>query len=402
MKVLLLSNRVPFPPHGGYSIVVYNTIKELLRLGCEVSLFSLNTSKHYVFTSTLNEELLKKIKFYKYGIDDKVKMKDAFFNLFTRKSYNVSRFYSEGCAHMLKKVLEENDFDIVQFEGLHVTPYLETVKSSSKAKIIYRSHNIEFKLWKRLALKEGMTPKKLYLNFLSKRLMEYETEIVNHFDALFAISRSDEHFFKSIGCKTTLHSFPVALNLKEYESVISLTPHKSIGYIGSMDWRPNVEGLRWFLDQVWPQIQKLPSGIKFHLAGKNMPVQFSQHHYSDYILEGEVDNALEFISKQHVFIVPLFSGSGMRVKIIEAMALGKCVIATSIAAEGIKYQHDKNILIADRADDFYKQILRCFTDKTLIPRIGKQAKLLVQHHHDIEKESKKMLQTYQKLCEEQV
>ena len=399
MRVLLLSNRVPFPPHGGYSIVVYNTIKELLRLNCEVTLFSLNTSKHYVFTSTLNDEVLKKIKFYKYGIDDKVKVKGAFLNLFTKQSYNISRFYSDGCANMLTKVLRENEFDIVQFEGLQVTPYLETVKNNSTAKIVYRSHNIESKIWRRLALKEGMTPKKLYLNLLSKRLREYETNIINEFDTLFTISHIDEHYFKSIGCKTSIHSFPVALKLDEYNSAFSLTPHKSIGYIGSMDWRPNVEGLRWFLDQVWPQIQKLPSGIKFHLAGKNMPVQFSQQHYANYVMEGEVDSALEFISKQHVFIVPLFSGSGMRVKIIEAMALGKCVIATSIAAEGIKYQHDKNILIADRADAFYKQILRCFTDKTLISRIGKQAKLLVQQHHDIEKESQKMLRLYQKLCE---
>ncbi|ADY53918.1 glycosyl transferase group 1 [Pseudopedobacter saltans DSM 12145] len=398
MRVLLLSNRIPFPPHGGYAIVVYNTIQELLSLGCEVTLFSLNTAKHYVFSSSIQDELIKKIKFYKYGVDDKVKVKDAFFNLFTSKSYNIIRFYSEGCAGMLAKILRENDFDIVQFEGLQVTPYLETVRNNSNAKVVYRSHNIEFKIWKRLALKEGMTPKKLYLNLLSKRLREYETNIINKFDALFAISHLDEHFFKSIGCTSVLTSFPVALNLSQYAGIHKLTPHKSIGYIGSMDWRPNVEGLSWFLEQVWPQIQKLTSGIKFHLAGKNMPARFTHRDFQNYVMEGEVDDALEFISKQHVFVVPLFSGSGMRVKIIEAMALGKCVIATSIAAEGIKYQHDKNILIADRADDFYKQILRCFTDKTLISRIGKQARLLVQQHHDIEKESKRMLLTYQKLC----
>lgn len=399
MRVLLLSNRVPFPPHGGYAIVVYNTIKELLRLGCEVSLFSLNTPDYYVFTSTLEDELLKKIKFYKYSVNTNIKVKDAFFNLFTNKAYNISRYYSEACANMLAKILRANDFDIVQFEGLQVTPYLETVRNNSAAKVVYRSHNIEFKIWKRLAAKEGMVFRKLYLNLLSKRLMDYEVNVVNNFDALCAISHIDEHFFSSIGCKASLFSFPVALNLSEYlNTKIKLTPHKSIGYIGSMDWRPNVEGLTWFLEQVWPQIQKLPSGIKFHLAGKNMPARFINQNFENYVQEGEVESALEFISKQHVFVVPLFSGSGMRVKIIEAMALGKCVIATSIAAEGIKYQHDKNILIADRADDFYRQILRCFTDKTLIPRIGRQARLLVEQYHDIEKESKKMLQMYQKLC----
>jgi glycosyltransferase involved in cell wall biosynthesis len=166
-----------------------------------------------------------------------------------------------------------------------------------------------------------------------------------------------------------------------------------------MDWRPNIEGLEWFLDTVWPSIRQLDSGITFHLAGKNIPKQFKIMGDESFIMEGEVENAAEFISRQHVLIVPLLSGSGMRVKIIEAMALGKCIIATSIAAEGINYHHDKNILIADKADDFYKQILRCFTDKTLITKIGEGARKLVEKNHDNTKLSKSLLKVYQELCE---
>jgi glycosyltransferase involved in cell wall biosynthesis len=116
-----------------------------------------------------------------------------------------------------------------------------------------------------------------------------------------------------------------------------------------------------------------------------------------FVMEGRVENAQEFISRQHVLIVPLLSGSGMRVKIIEAMALGKCIIATSIAAEGINYEHDKNILIADKADDFYKQILRCFTNKGLINKIGEGAKKLVEKYHDNQKNSQELLKVYQEL-----
>lgn len=395
MRVLLLSNRVPFPPHGGYSIVVYNTIKELVELGCDVTLFSLNSSKHFVRPDRIKDPLLDSIKFSKYRIDTRVNIRDAFLNLFTNKSYNISRFYDVGCASKLAHLLRKNEYDIIQLEGLQVTPYYEVIKANSNAKIIYRSHNIEHQIWKKLSVQENFPLKKVYLGLLSKRLQSYEHNVINNFDALLAISTVDEHFFKSIGCQVPIHTFPVGLNLNNYHSNFNLTPHKSIGYIGSMDWRPNEEGLKWFLHKVWPSIQNLRTDIKFHLAGKNLP----EHYVStkNFIVEGEVDNALEFIAKQHVFIVPLLSGSGMRVKIIEAMALGKCVIATSIAAEGIAYQHDKNILIADKADDFYKQILRCFTDKTLIHRIGAQASQLIREHHDNLQISRQMLQVYKEL-----
>ena len=164
-----------------------------------------------------------------------------------------------------------------------------------------------------------------------------------------------------------------------------------------MDWRPNIEGLDWFLEQVWPNILQLGSGITFHLAGKNIPKQYQIMGDESFIMEGKVDNAIEFISRQHILIVPLLSGSGMRVKIIEAMALGKCIIATSIAAEGINYHHDRDILIADKSDDFYKQILRCFTEKNLINRIGDGAKKLVEKNHDQAKMGLSLFNIYQDL-----
>ncbi|MRX47303.1 glycosyltransferase family 4 protein [Pedobacter puniceum] len=399
MKVLLLTNRVPFPPNGGYPIVIYNTIRELVELGCEVTLFSLNTTKHFVKTKEIKDPVFKKIKFVQYKIDNRVKVKDAFLNLFTGKSYNLSRFYEKNCASKLAHLLRTQEFDIIQFEGLQVVPYLDIIKEVSKGKLIYRAHNIEHQIWKRLTLQENFFLRKMYFGLLSKRLQKFEFKILNSFDAILAISSVDEHFFKSVGCQSPVHTFPVALNLDNYEVQQQLSLHKSIGYIGSMEWRPNLEGIDWFLEKVWPSIKQLDAGITFHLAGKNMPKYLKVLNSQSFILEGEVEDAAAFMARQHVLIVPLLSGSGMRVKIIEAMALGKCIIATSIAAEGINYQHDVNILIADKADDFYKQILRCFTDKTLISRIGKEAKKLVAKYHDNKTLSKDLLNVYQTICD---
>jgi glycosyltransferase involved in cell wall biosynthesis len=399
MRVLLLTSRVPFPADGGYAIVVYNTIKGLVEHGCDVTLFSLNPTKHYVNTRDIQDPLFRKIKFVQHKIDDRINPKDAFLNLFTQQSYNISRFYDPNCSQKIIYLLKKNQFDVVQFEGLQVTLYLETIKANSNAKTIYRAHNIEHQIWRRLTHNENFFLRKMYLALLSRRLKKFEYKILNNFDLLLAISFVDEHFFKNIGCKTPIISLPVALHLANYQQEFSLSPYKSIGYIGTMDWRPNLEGINWFLETVWPLIERLDSGITFHLAGKNSPKELFNLKSPSFIMDGEVDDAMQFIAVQHVLVFPLLSGSGMRVKIIEAMALGKCIIATSIAAEGINYLHDKNILIADHADDFYKQILRCFTEKELITKIGANAKKLVENYHDNEKTSKHLVGIYKNLVE---
>ncbi|MBK0384080.1 glycosyltransferase family 4 protein [Pedobacter sp. SD-b] len=397
MRILMLTNRVPFPADGGYAIVVRNTIEALLGQGCEVHLFSLNTTKHYIDTRDIEDPIFQKIKFLQFKVDNRVKIKDAFFNLFSKQSYNISRFYNPACASRLVHLLKNHPFDIIQFEGLQVTPYLQVVKENSEAKLIYRAHNIEYQIWKRLTQQESFIARKIYLGILSKRLKRFEFNILNGFDTIVAISFVDQHFFESLNHDVPVQTLAVALNLENYKNDYKLSPNKSVGYIGSMDWRPNIEGLDWFLDKVWPNILQLGSGITFHLAGKNIPKQFQIMGDESFIMEGKVDNAIEFISRQHVLIVPLLSGSGMRVKIIEAMALGKCIIATSIAAEGINYHHDRDILIADKSDDFYRQILRCFTDKNLINRIGQGAKKLVEKNHDQNKMGKELLKIYEDL-----
>lgn len=399
MRILVITNRVPFPADGGYAIVVHNALQALLDLGYNVTLFSLNTSKHYIHVKELDDPILSQIKFQQFKIDNRVKVKDAFLNLFSKQSYNISRFYNASCASKLEHLVKNGKFDIVQFEGLQVTPYVDVVKANSNAKLVYRAHNIEHQIWKRLTIKESFLFRKLYMHLLSKRLKRFEFNILKMFDCILAISFVDHHFFTNTGFKEKVHTFPVAVNIDKYTNNYQLSPNKSLGYIGSMDWRPNIEGLDWFLDKVWPSIKQLGSGITFHLAGKNIPKSYQILEGESFIMEGKVDNAKEFIARQHVLIVPLLSGSGMRVKIIEAMALGKCIIATSIAAEGISYHHDKDILIADTVDDFYKQILRCFTDKTLINRIGEGAKKLVDKNHNQKKLSEKLLVVYQDLLQ---
>jgi glycosyltransferase involved in cell wall biosynthesis len=397
VKALFLTYSVPFPPKSGYPIVVYNTIKGLLSLDVEVTLFSLNPDKDQVDTEDIYDPVFDNIAFNSFDLDTEVNVWGAFFNIFSNESYNVSRFFDDDAAKQLENILRENDFDVIQFEGLFVVPYLDVVKSYSRAKLIYRAHNIVFDVWERIATIERFKPRQKYLQFLARRLKDYEKEQINRFHQIFAISEPDRHDILQFGCETKVEVFPVALDFDKYVAHQSEGGFPTLFHIGAMNWRPNKEGLEWFLYEIWPDLEKLSSELRFYIAGKNMQREFFEYDSDNVVVEGEVMDAVEFMNSKSIMIVPLLSGSGMRVKIIEGMAMRKCVIATTIAAEGIECQHGRDILIADTADEFYRSILQCITNPNRCREIGENARKTAEKHYDISNVAKRMVNVYEQL-----
>jgi glycosyltransferase involved in cell wall biosynthesis len=398
VKILILSNVVPFPPNSGYPIVVYNTIKGLLKLDVAVTLFSINPTRYRVDVDDIYDPVFEQINFHSHEIDTEVNIWGAFFNIFSNQSYNVSRFFDDDAGRLLENILKEEEFDVIQFESLFVVPYLDLVKQyNRKAKLIYRAHHIEFDVWERLAAREHFRPRRKYLEFLSKRLKRYETDQLNRFDQVFAISDPDRQKILLMGCETRLAVFPVALEFERYQVDVAKISFPTLFHLGAMNWRPNKEGLEWFLDEIWPDIEKLSGELRFYIAGKSMQKQFFDYDSENLIVEGEVFDAVEFMNSKAIMIVPLLSGSGMRVKIIEGMAMQKCIIATTMAAEGINCESGKDIMIADTADEFYRAILQCITQPNKWREIGLNARKTAERDHEIHRNAARMVAIYQSL-----
>ena len=158
---------------------------------------------------------------------------------------------------------------------------------------------------------------------------------------------------------------------------------QSINYIGALDWIPNQEGLLWFIQNCFDKIIKTFPNIKLNIAGRNAPTWFVQklnHPNINYI--GEVKNAYEFLQNSGPVIVPLFSGSGMRVKIIESMALRKSIVATDIAAEGINCENNTNIIIANNVKEYTNAVIELLSNPDLQNKIGENAYKFVKDQYD--------------------
>jgi glycosyltransferase involved in cell wall biosynthesis len=389
MRILQLINRVPWPLKDGGAIMYYQYIKGYADAGCEVTVAALNTTKHYV--ETLPEELTSMAHLYAVKVDNRVKAIPAFFNLFSRKSYNVQRFISRDFEQMLDELLGKNTFDVIICESLFMAPYINTIRRRSNALLVLRQHNVEHMIWETLAQGEANPIKKWYLNLLAKRLRNYEQKTLPAFDVLTVVTENDKQVFTQMGYTNPIHVGPLGIAVtKQHQTPVP----QSLFHIGSMEWEPNKEAIVWFVKNVWPRIHKQYPQASLHLAGRKLTSQFELSYSAGVIVAGEVPDALQFMADHQIMIVPLFSGSGIRVKIIEGMAAGKAVIATSLGAQGIKYEHGKNILIADTADEFCQCIGQLLNNPLLCNTIGNEAQKLINSEYGITKVINEMLNFY--------
>ncbi|MFH0894442.1 MAG: glycosyltransferase family 4 protein [Bacteroidota bacterium] len=396
-RILQISNRIPWPLKDGGAMGVYNYTKGYSENGCDVTFATINTKKHFVDPEKLPEELSTYATFLSVTVNTDVKPLPAFLNLFTCKSYNISRFHTASFSLLLKKILTENKFDVIIFESIFVASYIQLVKKLSDATLILREHNVEHRIWERLATNETSVLKRFYLKLLSRRLRRFELGVMNHFDAIMPVTAEDGMYLKTKGCIIPIHPFPAIVDMKSSTHAESAIDSDTIFHIGSMEWMPNIEGVQWFLKEVMPLIQKTFPALKLYLAGRNMPQQLIESNIPGVFVEGEVNDATQFILSKNIMIVPLLSGSGIRVKIIEGMALGKTIISTTIGAEGIHYSNKQNILIADTPDQFLDQIRFCIENPETAKQIGANARDFAVENFSIKTVSANALQFFQSL-----
>ena len=398
MKILQLTKKVPYPLKDGESIAIHYLSKGLVAVGAQVDLLAINTKKHFVQLKGVPHELEHYNLVNTVYLDNTINFKDAFLNLVSNKSYNIERFISQDFCKVLEQELKSNSYDVVQLETLYMAPYIDLIKKYSNALISMRSHNLEHEIWTNLSRSSVHLAKSYYYSICSKRLKAYESEVLKDYDILLPISRLDLDKYNDLDFDGNAFVTPVGLELKEYfkESKPLSSPIK-LGYIGSLDWKPNVEGIDWFLANCWETIKKRFPQMEFHLAGRNMPDKYKRLKMDGLVLKGEVEDARLFMHNLDILVVPLFSGSGIRVKILEAMAMGKAVLSTAKGFEGIPVEDGKEALFFSDLDSLLNRLDQLLSDEGLVKSIQIKGQELVTSAFGHKSIAKNVMEFYRKL-----
>tara|TARA_Y100000385_G_scaffold57593_1_gene55283 strand:+ start:2029 stop:3231 length:1203 start_codon:yes stop_codon:yes gene_type:complete len=397
MKVLQICHKPPLPLNDGGCIAINNISKGLINELGSIKVLTINTLKHPFNLKYYDQQYIENTNIESSFVNTKINIIDAFLNLVKNNSYNISRFFSSDFNDLIIKTLKFESFDIVLLESLFTTPYIKTVRSYSKSKIILRSHNIEYIIWERLSMKSNNPFKKLYLRLLSIQLKNYELGILKKIDGIATISNKEKNKYLELEFPLKIATIPFGIQTKNYKNKTKNREDSKLKFfhLGSMDWKPNLEAIGWLLDEIWPKIQKKIPNAELHLAGKNMPDWLFKKKNVNVFNHSEVKDSSKFISDHDVMLVPLLSAGGIRIKIIEGMAHGKAVISTKIGAEGIEYKNQENILIADSSKEFYNEALKIYSGETNFYKIGKNAREHILQTYDQNKISKKLVSFFE-------
>lgn len=380
IKILQITNKPAYPSIDGGCLGMakmsnfYNQHPDY-----SLDIITLETYKHPFNPKAFEKALSSNVTVTNVPVNTKPNLFGAIKSLFLNKSYNLARFKSSLFKENIKEVLTNNDYDFIQLENIFVAQYIDLIKKLSSANIILNSANIEYEIWERLA-KKSTGIKKIYFQILSKQLKSEEEIIWAKTDGIICATHKDKATIAQIVKAEKLVTLPFFLDITLYPVIENHRESLNFFHLGAMDWIPNVEGLEWFVGSIWNNIE---TSSVLHLAGKDMPASFFQFSSNNIEVTGFVDDAIEYMNQFEVMIVPLLSGSGIRVKIIEAMALGKCIISTSIGAEGINYTHQENIWIANTEEEFKTAINQLIQQPEIAYKIGRKARKLIEKEYDI-------------------
>lgn len=389
MRILQLCPKPLFDPLDGGKIAMRASAEGIKIAGHEVVQWMISTPRHPWPANIPNDYPFKVINHF---IDTRIKVLGAFFNLFSEESYNLSRFRHSSNLREQLAWIKENKVDIIQAESIFTLSHINQLRLETQIPIFLRAHNVEFLIWKRMADQCRNPLKRAYLTLLSNRLKAEEINICNACNGVSVMSEIDAQLLRESGVSVPIEVVGIACNLKPTHLNSSMEK-KQLFHLGAMDWLPNREGVDWFVRNVWPIIHIALPDWKLVLAGKHISESYSTMKPQNIFVK-YADNAADFMREEGIMIVPLLSGSGIRVKIIEGLALGKVIITTSIGLEGIPAKDRIHILIANEPADFLRIINDLIAFPELAQSISENALTFAKEHFRSDMLTQKLLHFY--------
>lgn len=375
-----MCKKFPYPAKDGESIAIMSLVKEYAKMGISLDVLALNTKKHFCNPDMLPEEIKQIANFQSVYIDTGLSPWKAFYALIKGDAYTVKRFYSNRFVRRMLHLIQSNNYDFIQLEGSYMLAYIDIVRKYFKGFVSLRSHNVEFEIWERLAARETNFIKRRLYKYQYKSLKKFELDNLNKADVMVTISKKDEKMFSFLGCKLPIHTATAGIDEQLLNRPFTAGNPKSALFIGGLDWIPNLKAINWFIAKALPKIKRAEPNFTLCVAGRNTPSSLLSLKKEGLKVLGEIDDALSEMEKHTFLIVPLREGSGMRIKIVEAMALGRVVVTTSVGAEGINAESRKHFVVANNKTEFVERITYYMQHPELQNEIAQNARAFIREN----------------------
>jgi glycosyltransferase involved in cell wall biosynthesis len=389
MKVLLVTHKPPFPKIDGGCLATAQLILGLENSNVEYRIALIETPKHPFQMQSFPQAIREKIAVHHF-INTTNFWPTIRNGIYSTRSVFFQRFYDKNFAIQLNQLCSDFQPDIIHFESLFAAVYLDGLKKISPAKMILRSHNIEHQLWED-RLKNLSALKRMVLKTQVKRLKIEEISVFQKVDGIACIAVNELHFLQNQAVNASVVLIPTGFQLGSSMSHFG----NDFFHLAAMDWQPNCNALDWFLKSVWKNSPSSKNNL-LHLAGKGLDLE-RYREFSGVKNHGMVLDSEAFMCGHGIMLVPLFEGSGLRIKIIEAGALGVPIIASAKAVEGIGLVPNEHFLEANNAQAFENAMQLLANDVSLRQSIGAAIRSFMQKNYDQDIFNNQLIEFYQNI-----
>ncbi|MEO0124072.1 MAG: TIGR03087 family PEP-CTERM/XrtA system glycosyltransferase [candidate division WOR-3 bacterium] len=374
MNILFLTSRFPFPPIGGDKLRFFYILKYLSR-NHKVSILCFTDKK-------LSSELTSAYKDYFYEINvvflPKIKSYiNCIVGLFKGVPLQISYYKSKKMENLVQEKLTNGKFDII---FVHLIRMAEYVKKSNIYKILDMTDAQSLNYTRAMQYTQGKWS--IIHRFEKDLVLNYEKNIWRYFDKTFVVSPIDRDYLKSLDENINVEVLPNGVDVQKYSFCLNDHQNKKICFIGNMRTFPNTDAAVWFCKEIFPIIKKEIPQVKLYIVGTEPSRRVrALAKIKDVYVTGEVPNVNEYVWNSEVSVAPIRVGAGIQNKILESMALGTPVVTTSIGLEGIEAEPNKHILVADKPDEFAKQVIRLINNSELRAKISTEARRLIEERY---------------------
>jgi polysaccharide biosynthesis protein PslH len=395
MKILLLTQVLPYPPDSGPKVKTWNVIKYLAK-NHEVTLVSfvrgdqsaqvreLQKYCREVYTVPIERGVLRDLRY----------LAESFF---IRQPFLMVRDRRPEMEQLIDKLADENEYEVVHADQLNMAQYAARVKGARK---VLDAHNALWLLYKRLWMTMRPGPKRWLLNRDWRLLKKYEGRICREFEGVLAVSEEDRRALEEAsGQALEVTVIPIAIDTGEITPVNFKPQGERIIHVGTMYWPPNIDGILWFLQKVLPKIREHRPDVVFDIVGANPPQEILSYGETDQGVNvtGYVDDPIPYLEAASLMVVPLRAGGGMRVKILNALGQGLPVVSTTLGCEGIAVTSGTHLLMADSPEEFARSVVCLLEDQQLARELGRNGRELIEERYDYQVACRTLESVYKKV-----
>ncbi len=388
MDILYLSHKNPVREDEGAKMVIMGTLEHLAKKGCRITLVYLDQDNGD--GARLDSICSEVIRVPHRPRGRLAGMAESFLS---GTPYTVRMFSNPDFRKAVLSAVARKRFGLVHMETALLYQYIDCVKGLP---VLIRHHNLEADLLAQRAKAAESPLKRFALARQAKMLAAYEAEAINSTEMSVTITGVDRaRILEAYGCKVPVNVIPSGINAPK-EPPVCRTEHCLV-FSGRIEWAPNAEGIEWFVKEVFPRLGKDFPGLKLYIVGGTPPKKIRELGGEKIKVTGFVESVAEYIDLAEVYIVPLLSGSGMRLKILEAMSRGKAIVSTSKGAEGISCRSGRDIMIADGPEAFAEAVRNLLSDRARNGRMGREACRTVKENYSWESVADMFLSSYSQM-----